>query len=61
MEKELIRFFNVVLEKTNLQMDEFGLIVAVVFPVLTGNHDTLLSKKGRYYELYITQYAGMNI
>lgn len=46
MEKGLIRFFNVVLEKTNLQMDEFGLIVEAVFQVLTGNHDTLLSKKG---------------
>lgn len=32
-------------------MDEFGLIVAVVFPVLTGNHDTLLSKKGRYGDI----------
>ncbi|MGN0386384.1 MAG: ABC transporter ATP-binding protein [Lachnospiraceae bacterium] len=26
--------------------------------VESGNHDTLLSKKGKYYELYMTQYAG---
>lgn len=29
--------------------------------VESGNHDTLLSKKGRYYDLYMTQYAGMEI
>ncbi|MDO4287385.1 MAG: ABC transporter ATP-binding protein [Eubacteriales bacterium] len=26
--------------------------------VESGNHDTLLAQKGKYYELYITQYAG---
>lgn len=26
--------------------------------VETGNHQTLLAKKGKYYELYMTQYAG---
>ncbi len=29
--------------------------------VESGAHDTLLSQKGRYYELYMTQYAGMAI
>lgn len=29
--------------------------------VESGNHDTLLSKKGKYYDLYMTQYAGMEI
>lgn len=29
--------------------------------VESGNHDTLLSKRGRYYDLYMTQYAGMEI
>ena len=29
--------------------------------VESGNHDTLLSQKGRYYDLYMTQYAGMEI
>lgn len=24
----------------------------------SGNHDELLAKKGKYYELYMTQYAG---
>lgn len=27
--------------------------------VESGNHDTLLSQKGKYYELYMTQYAGI--
>ena len=27
--------------------------------VESGDHDTLLSRKGKYYELYMTQYAGM--
>jgi ATP-binding cassette subfamily B protein len=26
--------------------------------VESGNHEELLSKKGKYYELYMTQYAG---
>ncbi len=26
-----------------------------------GSHDALLSQKGRYYELYMTQYAGIGI
>lgn len=26
--------------------------------VESGNHEALLAKKGRYYELYMTQYAG---
>lgn len=29
--------------------------------VESGNHDTLLSQKGKYYDLYMTQYAGMAI
>lgn len=29
--------------------------------VESGAHDTLLSQKGKYYELYMTQYAGMAI
>ena len=29
--------------------------------VESGNHDTLLSQKGKYYELYMTQYAGIAI
>lgn len=29
--------------------------------VETGNHDELLSQKGKYYDLYMTQYAGMPI
>ena len=29
--------------------------------VESGDHDTLLSQKGKYYELYMTQYAGMAI
>ena len=29
--------------------------------VETGNHDELLNKKGRYYELYMTQFAGNKI
>lgn len=29
--------------------------------VESGNHDMLLSKKGKYYDLYMTQYAGMEI
>ena len=27
--------------------------------VESGNHNALLAKKGRYYELYMTQYAGI--
>ena len=34
-------------------------------PVLTepifGNHDELLEKQGKYYELYMTQFAGNSI
>ena len=26
--------------------------------VESGSHETLLEKKGRYYDLYMTQYAG---
>ena len=26
-----------------------------------GDHETLLSQKGKYYELYMTQYAGIAI
>lgn len=26
--------------------------------VESGNHETLLAQKGKYYELYMTQYAG---
>ena len=29
--------------------------------VETGNHESLLSAKGRYYELYMTQFAGKAI
>ena len=29
--------------------------------VESGDHDTLLSRKGKYYELYMTQYAGIAI
>jgi ATP-binding cassette subfamily B multidrug efflux pump len=29
--------------------------------VETGNHETLLAAKGRYYELYMTQFAGKTI
>ena len=29
--------------------------------VESGDHDTLLSQKGKYYDLYMTQYAGMAI
>ena len=29
--------------------------------VESGNHDTLLLKKGKYYDLYMTQYAGIAI
>ena len=29
--------------------------------VETGNHDELLKQKGRYYELYMTQFAGNEI
>ena len=29
--------------------------------VETGNHESLLSTKGRYYELYMTQFAGKAI
>ena len=29
--------------------------------VESGNHDELLSQKGKYYDLYMTQYAGMSI
>ena len=29
--------------------------------VETGNHETLLAAKGRYYELYMTQFAGKAI
>lgn len=29
--------------------------------VETGNHDELIEKKGKYYELYMTQYKGFNI
>ena len=29
--------------------------------VESGNHDELLSQKGKYYDLYMTQYAGMEI
>lgn len=29
--------------------------------VESGNHDSLLAKKGKYYELYMTQYAGFAI
>ena len=29
--------------------------------VETGNHDELLTQKGKYYGLYMTQYAGMPI
>lgn len=29
--------------------------------VETGNHDELLTQKGKYYDLYMTQYAGMPI
>ncbi|MCD8149335.1 MAG: ABC transporter ATP-binding protein/permease [Clostridiales bacterium] len=29
--------------------------------VETGNHEDLLAKKGKYYELYMTQYAGIAI
>ncbi|MGN0307593.1 MAG: multidrug ABC transporter ATP-binding protein, partial [Lachnospiraceae bacterium] len=25
-----------------------------------GNHETLLEKRGKYYELYMTQYAGFS-
>ena len=28
--------------------------------VESGDHDTLLSQKGKYYELYMTQYAGLS-
>lgn len=27
--------------------------------VESGDHDTLISQKGKYYDLYMTQYAGM--
>lgn len=27
--------------------------------VESGNHETLLAQKGKYYELYMTQYAGI--
>ena len=29
--------------------------------VESGNHEELLAKKGRYYDLYMTQYAGFAI
>lgn len=29
--------------------------------VETGNHEDLLKQKGRYYELYMTQFAGNEI
>ena len=29
--------------------------------VETGNHEELIEKKGRYYELYMTQFAGREI
>lgn len=29
--------------------------------VESGDHETLLAKKGKYYELYMTQYAGFAI
>ena len=29
--------------------------------VETGNHEELLRKKGRYYELYMTQFSGNEI
>ncbi|MDE7223942.1 MAG: hypothetical protein K2O34_09200, partial [Acetatifactor sp.] len=29
--------------------------------VESGDHDALLSRKGKYYELYMTQYAGLAI
>jgi len=29
--------------------------------VETGNHESLLAAKGRYYELYMTQFAGKAI
>jgi ATP-binding cassette subfamily B protein len=28
--------------------------------VETGNHESLLAQKGRYYELYMTQFAGQS-
>ena len=27
----------------------------------TGNHDELIEKQGKYYELYMTQFSGKNI
>ena len=29
--------------------------------VESGNHEALLAQKGKYYQLYMTQYAGMTI
>lgn len=29
--------------------------------VESGDHDTLLARKGKYYQLYMTQYAGFTI
>ena len=29
--------------------------------VESGSHDSLLAQKGKYYDLYMTQYAGFSI
>jgi len=43
---------------STIQDSDFIVVMDQGKIVESGNHDTLLNKKGKYYELYITQYAG---